>query len=125
MHHYLIQKLVGIVERGETVIVSLTQKFHAASVREGFEGIEGLGTVQLELLDGCAGDGIGDAKAALMLLYQVQKQLVGGQIALGGNFAHDLGIEAFVKEIGAIADIEYVEVSEAVRLMDLEIENDV
>jgi hypothetical protein len=86
------------------------------------KSIHHLRHVLLKLLEGNAGDRVGDAEATLVHFDRVEQRAVGRQIAFMGHFPADFGVFEIVK-VGAIG-IEDAVATETEGLVDLEIKTD-
>ena len=120
----LVTELRLAGEGGQGAVVGLAQEFHLAGFRQGLETGDHFRSEALELLQGAAGDGIGDLEFALALPDQVQHELVHGQVTLLGDAAEDGPVGKVIVIMGVFADIEKSVQAEPGGLMDLEIQAD-
>ena len=84
------------------------------------ERVQHVRAIPLELLDDHAGEAVGDTKAPLESLDEIEHEPAGGSVALVGHFAADRGVAIVVK--GMSAAIENGVSPQAEWLMNLEIE---
>ena len=101
------------------MIVGLGEEFDAAGGVELMESVHHFGNVLLELLEGDAGDRVGNAEAAFVHFDGVEESAIGRQIAFMGHFPADFGVFEVV-EIVAVG-IKDAIAAETEGLMDLEI----
>ena len=104
------------------MIIGFGQEFHLAGFRQGLEAGNHLRAEALELLQGAAGDGIGDLELALVLIDKLQHLLVHGQVALLRYAAQDGAVGKVIVIVGILADIEKSVQAEPGGLMDLKIQ---
>jgi hypothetical protein len=104
------------------VIISFTEKLHAASFSERYEAIENFRVVLKHLFDRHACYRIGYFETALVAVNQAQNCLVGWKIAFARYFGQYLKIGLFVEIEVVASDVKAGVWLESERLMDLEVE---
>ena len=106
------------------MIIGLCQEFHLAGGGQGLEALDHIRGEALELLQGAAGDGIGNLELAFVLFDELQHELVHREVALLGDAAQDGAVGKVVVIVRILADIEKAVQAEPGGLMDLEIQAD-
>jgi hypothetical protein len=118
----LLAEFLARVEEREGVIVGLGEEFDAAGGVELMKCVHHFGDILLKLLEGDAGEGVGDAEAAFVHFDGVEERAVGGQIAFMGDFPAYFGVFVVV-EVVAVGVKDAV-AAESEGLVDLEVKTD-
>ena len=118
----LMLELTEIGERGEGVVICLSQKLHASGLSQLAETVQYLRSISLELLQSGAGDRECHLEVASVLFDKVKQEVVHRNIASLGYPAEDGPVSEIVIVVGILADVEESVLSQSGRLMYLEIQ---
>jgi hypothetical protein len=69
---YLLGKFMPRVEKAQTVIVGLSQKFNTAGLSKGMKGTQNFRAELLELLQQRTGDTVSNFESTLVFAYQLK-----------------------------------------------------
>ena len=121
---YLVAELGFGAQRSQGVVIGFGQELDAAGGGQRLEAVENLRAEALELVQGGAGNGIGNLEFALMFLDEFQHELVHREIALLRDTACNRAVGEVIIVMGILADIEKSVQAQPHGLMDLEIQTD-
>ena len=75
---HLVAELAFAGQGSQGMVVGFGQEFHLAGGGQGTEAVNYLRGKALELVQGAAGDGVGNLELTLVLLDEIQHELVHG-----------------------------------------------
>ncbi len=113
--------LARIKER-QGVVICFVEKFHASGLVQVVEGFHCFRDILLDLLQGRAGDRIGDAEPPLMNADRFQQRPIGRDIAFVGDLPADFGVFVIVEIVPV--GVENAVTPKPKRLMNLKIKAD-
>jgi hypothetical protein len=122
VHADLLAELLPGVDETERVVVGLADELAAPGLGELLEEVDDVGGELLELVEDGPRDGVADAEVAIVPADEIEDLLRGGAVALVRHLLADLPVGLLVKVEGV--GVEDGVPLEAVRLVDLEVEDD-